>query len=274
MASKRFFQSVLVSGALVLSVGCDTSSKCKCGSSDSGTHDSGADATQSDAGGDAGAVMEAIEIEGRWHNNFGGTEVIDAESFTFAGSTATVIEFDNMANSMISQNAADAMFSPGKFNRIVWTEKKAGAFYYCTVDYDLDTADAARTTTKTADSSDPDNTGCGGFSWTKLSPVIAVEGKWTDGTTSITIDSDMWDELAVVSYDASSAITQTPAPDAGAMTFSKVVWTKQTSKRFYACVVSMNEASSDDAASNAGAATESDLAKGCLGSEWTKWDAQ
>jgi hypothetical protein len=109
-----------------------------------------------------------IEIAGTWVSNFGGTERIDSESW----GDLSVIEFDNCDNVAITQNADDAEFSPGAYNRIVWTEPEAGSFYYCWVDFGLDSADDARSSTNTADASTPETSGCGAegtFAWTKLS---------------------------------------------------------------------------------------------------------
>ena len=101
-----------------------------------------------------------IEIAGTWVSNFGGTERIDSETW----GDLTVIEFDNCDNVAITQNADDAEFSPGAYNRIVWTEPEADSFYYCWVDFGLDSADDARDSTATADASDPETDGCGGSS--------------------------------------------------------------------------------------------------------------
>ena len=107
-----------------------------------------------------------IEIAGTWVSNFGGTEPIDAETW----GDLTVIEFDNCNNVAITQNADDAEFSPGAYNRIVWTEPEAGSFYYCWVDFGLESAADARASKKTADASAPETGGCGGnFPWTQLS---------------------------------------------------------------------------------------------------------
>jgi hypothetical protein len=113
-----------------------------------------------------------IEIFGTWSNQFGGTETIDALSWTTvfdsATSVAKVIEFSNEDNEAITQNAADSAFDPSKFNRIVWADKD-GFVYYCTVDFGLDTLEDARDADTEADASDPDADGCGGNPWTKLS---------------------------------------------------------------------------------------------------------
>jgi hypothetical protein len=111
-----------------------------------------------------------IEIAGTWASNFGGTEQIDSETW----GDLTVTEFDNDDNVAITQNADDAETSPGEYNRLVWTEPEtvaeACAFYYCWVAFGLDSADAARNSSMTADASDPETGGCGGnFPWTKLS---------------------------------------------------------------------------------------------------------
>jgi hypothetical protein len=113
-----------------------------------------------------------IEIFGTWSNQFGGTEKIDALSWTTVFDTGTsvakVIEFSNEDNEAITQNAADSAFDPSKFNRIVWTDRD-GFVYYCTVDYGLDTLEDARDADTEADATDPETDGCGGSPWTKLS---------------------------------------------------------------------------------------------------------
>jgi hypothetical protein len=118
---------------------------------------------------DSDGGADEIEIAGTWESNFGGTEVIDSHGFTSFGSTSPIIEYDNDDNTMITQNPCDAEFSPNAFNKIVWTEIVNDSFYYCTVDFGLDSAADARNSTMTADDSDPENEGCGGFAWTQLS---------------------------------------------------------------------------------------------------------
>lgn len=146
-----------------------------CGSDDDAGNNGGGQADAgADAGGDTGGDVSgsAIEIVGTYDNNFGGTETITADTWD-VGVVQTIIAWDNAENWTVTQNPDDAEFSPSKFNKLVWTEPDAnGEFYYCTVTFDEETAEAARTTDKTADPSDPENTGCGGFAWTKLTPVV------------------------------------------------------------------------------------------------------
>ena len=110
-----------------------------------------------------------IEIAGSWESNFGGLETITSDAWANEWLTTTVIEYSNDNNWAINQNPDDDEFNPSQFSKVVWTEPTVDAFYYCTVAFGLDTADDARSATETADNSDPDNSGCGGFGWTKLS---------------------------------------------------------------------------------------------------------
>jgi hypothetical protein len=107
----------------------------------------------------------AIEVAGTWSSSFGGTETIT--STVWAGTP--VVKFDNTANRAFLRNADDAMFNPGTYARLVWTEPSGGAFFYCWAAFGLPTLEAAETSTLTADPSAPERAGCGGFSWTKLS---------------------------------------------------------------------------------------------------------
>ena len=107
---------------------------------------------------------DEIEIAGTYTSSFGGMETIT--SMVWNGTP--VRSYDNDMNFAITQNPADSMFGANQFNKIVWTEKAGKSFYYCFVDFGKPTAMAAETSTQTANSSMPDTSGCGGFSWTKL----------------------------------------------------------------------------------------------------------
>lgn len=108
-----------------------------------------------------------LEISGSWVSNYGSMEVIDSTTWT-SYAEVPIIEYDNDANFLITQNPDDAQYDPGKFNKIVWTEIEDDHFYYCTVAYGLDSAEEARDAEDTSDDKDPENDGCGGFPWTRL----------------------------------------------------------------------------------------------------------
>ena len=107
---------------------------------------------------------EPLNITGTWDDNFGGTTSITNAVW---GEQA-VIAFDASARWAVTQNPADAQWMPNTFNRVVWTDVADNVFHVCTVDFALATVEAARTSTQTADATDPDNSGCGMFTWTRL----------------------------------------------------------------------------------------------------------
>jgi hypothetical protein len=80
--------------------------------------------------------------------------------------------------------------------------------------------------------------------------------------------------LSIATYDDTSAITQNPDTASVPFAYNKVVFTGVDSSGFYACYVSMNEATLVDAELNAGLSDPNDLATGCLGAPWTRFDVQ
>jgi hypothetical protein len=110
---------------------------------------------------------EAIEIEGSWVSPYG-DERITSDAWTGFAAQA-IVEFSNEENFAIWQNPADAPYFPELFGRNVWTEIEDGSFYYCSVAYMSETAEA---TWDDAEPADPDDleTGCGamGAPWTQL----------------------------------------------------------------------------------------------------------
>ncbi len=107
-----------------------------------------------------------IEVEGSWASSFGEEEIDEA-----AWSGVAIVEYDNTARYAITQNGPDAQFSPDKFNKLVWTPIVNDAFYYCFVEFNQDTAEAAKNTANVADATNPDEGGCGDFPWTKLTRI-------------------------------------------------------------------------------------------------------
>jgi hypothetical protein len=113
-----------------------------------------------------------IEVAGSWENvAFSEEDVIDDSSWsqTYMGGTDaalatdfTITKFDNATNTVILEDPS------GRFNRWQWTDVAGDAFYYCMVAFNLESAEGAENSTDRADDSDPENSGCGGFSWTKL----------------------------------------------------------------------------------------------------------
>lgn len=109
----------------------------------------------------------AIEVEGEWESEFGGKTTITSEKW----GVSSVVNYDNDANWAVIQMPADDAFNPEKFAKIVWTEIDNNSFYECWVAFGQETAKDAENTTEKADSTNPAESGCAGYSWTKNTAV-------------------------------------------------------------------------------------------------------
>jgi hypothetical protein len=123
------------------------------------------------ASGDSGAAGAAtappLEIIGEYDDSFMGEQIITADDWN----GAAIVGYDNDANVVYTQLPDDDMFNPSKFTKTVYTEPKSGSFYFCQVEFSLDTLADAQASEATADDSNPDESGCGGtFPWTKAIP--------------------------------------------------------------------------------------------------------
>ncbi len=120
----------------------------------------------------ADTTNATIELVGSWTDAFGTVETITATDWNAKGSgfesKTSIVEHDNGANWAITQSSKDEAYNPDKFSKRIWKEPKDGVLYYCTVVFAQDTAELAKATTLTADDSDLDGKGCGGFPWSKL----------------------------------------------------------------------------------------------------------
>lgn len=135
-------------------------------------HDkAGSGASTKDAGASkdaGGGDDEKLEVAGKWMSMFSEDPVeISLEDWD----GAEVVAFDNDENEAVTHNPDDAMYSPDTYSKVVWTEPGDDGFYYCIVDFGLESKQAAEDSDKVADDSDPENTGCGMFGWTKLTPL-------------------------------------------------------------------------------------------------------
>ena len=123
----------------------------------------GGDAAGGDGSGGEGAVPAPLEIIGEYADNFGGEQTITADVWN----DAKIVEYDNDDNVVYTQLPQDDAFNPNKFVKVVYTEPQNDSFYFCWVAFSLDTLKEAKDSTATADASKPDESGCGGFAWTR-----------------------------------------------------------------------------------------------------------
>ena len=228
----------------------------------------GEEATQATA--QTEVQTQALEVIGTWATPWG-TDVITAEKWNLA----TIVEFDNATNTVLTQQPADDEYNPEKFSRIEWTELTDESFYYCTVAFGQDTLEAARVAEATADTSDLEGTGCGGFPWTRVMPAIEVHGTWTSEWGTENVNSHQWHTATVVSYDNTTniAITQNPEDaEYNPGKFNKLVWTDVSAGgTFHYCTVAYGKENADTAQAVEDTSNSSDLdGAGCGGFQWTR----
>ena len=132
----------------------------------------------------------------------------------------------------------------------------------------------------TSDATDPANGGCGDFAWTHYGPILEIGGTYTNQFEGAeTIDSDLWNDFAVVSYDNSlnHAVLYTPEDaEWSPNTYSKVVWLDPSwDGSVYYCTVSFDHASAEEAAAAEDSSDASDPESGgCVDFAWTKLTPQ
>lgn len=216
-----------------------------------------------------------LEIIGVWASEYGTEEVITIDRFN----RATIHWYDNASNTLVSQNPADDAYFPSRFSKVQWTELEDGRFYYCTIDFDLESEEAARNSSSEADASNPAVSGCGMFPWTAVREPIALVGQYADQFDNLeTITSTSWVQYGVpnrlVDWDlgAHYAILLSPsdadfAPD----TYSRLQLTEaDASGTFAYCTVAYALTTLEEAQTSTQTADASDLEAGCGAFPWSK----
>lgn len=276
MNLRSFFRSSALLPCLLLALGgaaCSSSTTTPAASAGpdvSGGDGAAADTVKGDGGTDASAPAG---ISGTWSSNFGGYEEISDKAWN----DMIVTKLDLAGRIAITQNSASDKYNPSKFNKIAFTAPKDGSFYYCYVDFGLGSADLAEASTKTADDSKPDKSGCAGFPWAKLTRTdpIDIAGTWTNGFgEKENISSRTWNAMMVSLFDNQKrwAITQNPPDDPyNPSKYSKLVWTAPSASGFYYCTVEFGQDTLALAQDTTKTADDSKPDKGgCAGFSWTK----
>ncbi|MEC9072785.1 MAG: hypothetical protein VX938_10415, partial [Myxococcota bacterium] len=214
-----------------------------------------------------------LEIAGVWLSSFGQAQTITTLAWN---QDQTIVTWDNDANTLVSQNTEDAPYYPGAFNRIVWTEQDDEGFWYCTVDFGVESLELVQAFDKVPDDTDPAVSGCGGFAWTRLERSIETAGEWESpeaGALSITPES--WGSEAIIYFSNNQnwVITQNP-PDAFYYPdyYNKVLWTHGDNGSLLVCVIdrelkTLEEVVESEYLANA---LNPDLT-GCRGKPWTRY---
>ncbi|MEY3013486.1 MAG: hypothetical protein RIT45_2221 [Pseudomonadota bacterium] len=217
--------------------------------------------------------LRRTDAIGLFESAFGGNERLDAERMGWAAT----ISWDNGKRRAVTRNLPDDAYSPNTYNVVFWQPAAGGAFHYCTADFGLATAELAEDSTKTADGSAPETSGCGGFGWTKLSP-LPIRGTWKNQFGGIEqIDGLAWGPARLHAFSASArtAILRSHADDPYTPgQFARVRWTVPDAKGFHYCFEVFGKKTAEEAQNDATTADAGDLdGKGCGGFPWTHLEA-
>jgi hypothetical protein len=113
-----------------------------------------------------------LEITGTYADNFGSTHVIDSATWTTSGFGSTSVYqvrfYSNAGDVLVARNGASNTFNPGLYSGFSWTRFGNG-LYYCQSPFNAASVDDANAATA-PDRTNPATSGCGGSSWTNLTP--------------------------------------------------------------------------------------------------------
>ncbi|MCB9686891.1 MAG: hypothetical protein H6738_19400 [Alphaproteobacteria bacterium] len=122
---------------------------------------------------DASATTEdLLAIAGSYTDAFGTAHDIDEQTWRqqYAGYPALTFAVSDWSNAeawVVAQNGADNGYFPLLWSRFDWLMTDDDRLFVCQTTYDAETAEDAHGVARPSDA-DPENTGCGGFSWTEL----------------------------------------------------------------------------------------------------------
>ncbi len=130
--------------------------------------------------------VEFLEINGYWKDNWNVYHKIYAQK-SYLGTTGfweglinrIIVQFDNSTRTLYVKGINEPSWADCNgngtqgennvecYSRIVWT-KFNDFYYYCEIVYNKGSLEEAKSDPTTADATNPDTGGCGGFSWTKF----------------------------------------------------------------------------------------------------------
>jgi len=110
---------------------------------------------------------DLIEIAGCYVDNYGSVQIISDDAWVTDGAVRVISTFDNDLDFAVMQNPSDDPFNPDLWARNEWLID-GDEIYYCTIAFG-EATEADALAAGPADASNVD-TGCNGFSWTRLAP--------------------------------------------------------------------------------------------------------
>ena len=243
-----------------------------CGTDDTDTDTDVVDTDDTDVEAD-----EANDLVGVWVDNYHSVSEVTATAWTSYGLVFTITAWDDEARWIVASNAPDDPYNPGKWSRFDWAVVD-DATWYCQTAFSAAT-EAEALATPAADATNLAS-GCGGFGWSGLRPVLAeISGTWTDNWGGgHRVDAWAWE-----SGDATFDIEETDTAarwvaarngDANAYNpgkYSVFEWMVDGTDVFYC--QSSYDAADLAAAIAAKKADRADLDAGCGGFGWSTLEA-
>lgn len=107
-----------------------------------------------------------LPIRGSYVDGWEGSHDIREWTWTMGDSVFHVVDYNVDERWIIAQNDEDNDWNPELWSRFDWAEHDE-AIWFCQTAFDAATEQAARDTPP-ADDTDPESSGCGGFSWSSL----------------------------------------------------------------------------------------------------------
>ncbi len=109
-----------------------------------------------------------FDFAGEYLDEWGTSHMIDSSSWATDWGLWHVTEVRPLDGWLVAQNDESNAYYPGLWSRFDWTVQPDGT-YYCQTTFDS-VSEAAAAAAEPPDASDPAAGGCGGFSWTNLTP--------------------------------------------------------------------------------------------------------
>jgi len=119
---------------------------------------------------DDSAPVWQLAIAGTWADSWGADHTITDTTWVQTWGTYNISQFDNSAQVVIAENDFGNSSGAGLWSRFDWHWDANSLLWYCQTCYDC-ADEAGALATAAADSSDPAIVGCGGFSWTSMTPA-------------------------------------------------------------------------------------------------------
>ena len=123
-------------------------------------------------GDDPTPVPVTLAIVGEYADPYGTQHQISStqweQRFGDDVSLYRIESFDNAQHRVIAQNDAANAYFPSLWSRFDWLERD-GVLWFCQIQYQADSAEAAQATSA-PDAADPEASGCGMGSWSRLDP--------------------------------------------------------------------------------------------------------